>query len=619
MDEGKTLQVPMVMQRTEAFERAQPGADDRVPIALSSEGPVERWFGTEILDHGPGAVDMKRLRARGLPLLDAHDTRQQIGRVEDIALEQDRVLRGMVRFSKGVRAQEIHQDVLDGIRTDVSVGYRVDEYLVNNKDEEYRATHWTPLECSFVAVPADETVGVGRSADRAADHQRTVPVREARSMEPTTTATPAGAPAAAAPAVQVRSSKAETDRAAEITGLCVRYGAADKAEEYIRSELSTDQVARKLLEQRATTPATAMVPIPGPVSPKEKREFSVRQMILDVATGRERKGLHWEISEELSKALGIETRGGFIPTTLDVIPPEQRATLQVGTNSLGGHLRFTEPGSFIDILRNRMFCVQMGAQVISGLVGNVAFPRLITSGTAYWESELGTVTQSNPTLDQVSVSPKRITASVPYGLQLLRQAVVDVEQMIRADIAALHARKWDLGAINGAGSNNEPTGILNVSGIGSVTMGTNGAVPTYDALVDLESEIAVDNADVGSLAYMTTPGIRGKLKKTQQFSGTNGVPIWTGGREGELNGYGAKATTQVPSNLTKGTSTTVCHAIIYGNWNELLLPEWGAIEIIVDPYTGARYATYQVTTHQFVDVAVRHAESFAAIKDALTS
>lgn len=620
MAEGKTLQLPHTMFREATVERAA-AEDGRIPIALSSETPVARWFGTEILDHGSTALDVKRLKARGLPLLDAHDTRQQIGRVEDITLDKDRVLRGMARFSESARAQEIKRDMLAGIRTDISIGYRVDEYLVNEREEEYRATRWTPLECSTVAVAADETVGVGRSADRAADAVITVPVKQERSMETTTVETP---PAAAVPAVTVRENKEANERAANIAALCARHGAADKTEEFLRSGASIEQVAMRLLETRASAPATPGT-LPAPVSPKEKREYSIRQAILDVAENRKIGGLVGEIHEELMRrasSIGVPVgKGILIPTSIDVDPTaaaQVRATLQVGTNSLGGNLRFTEPGSFIEILRSRMLCVQFGARVISGLVGNVAFPRQITSATAYWESELGTTTQTNPTFDQVTVSPKRITGSIPYGLQLIRQGILDVEMLIRDDIAGIHGRKWDQGALNGVGSNNEPTGILNVSGIGSVTLGANGGAPTYDSLVDLESEVAIDNADMGALGYMSTPGIRGKLKKTQQFSGTNGVPIWTGGRDGELNGYRAGVTTQVPSTLTKGTNSD-CHAILFGNWAELLLAEWGVIELIVDPYTGARYATVNITSHQFVDVAVRHAESFAAIKDARTA
>jgi HK97 family phage major capsid protein len=102
------------------------------------------------------------------------------------------------------------------------------------------------------------------------------------------------------------------------------------------------------------------------------------------------------------------------------------------------------------------------------------------------------------------------------------------------------------------------------------------------------------------------------------FASTNGQPVWTGGVEdGEVNGYRAFASKQVPSNLTKGTSTTICSAIIFGNFQELIIGEWGTMEVIVDPYTLADRNLVKIVSVQMVDVGLRHVASFAAIQDAL--
>jgi HK97 family phage major capsid protein len=160
----------------------------------------------------------------------------------------------------------------------------------------------------------------------------------------------------------------------------------------------------------------------------------------------------------------------------------------------------------------------------------------------------------------------------------------------------------------------QPTGILNTSGIGSVALGTNGATITWAALVALETAIAAANADVSTMAYLTTPGQRGTAKVTPKIAG---YPVFLWGDDAKVNGYRAEVSTQVPSTLTKGTAAGICSAWIFGDWSQLILGEWGALEILVDPFRLKKQGMIEVTSFQMVGIAVRYAEAFAAIKDAL--
>jgi hypothetical protein len=117
--------------------------------------------------------------------------------------------------------------------------------------------------------------------------------------------------------------------------------------------------------------------------------------------------------------------------------------------------------------------------------------------------------------------------------------------------------------------------------------------------------------------------VRSKLKQTEKASST-AVYIWGDGQPGEpgfgaLNGYRAGVSNQVPSNLTKGTSSGVCSAILFGNWADLIVGEWGVMDVNVDTATGSKAGTTRIVVLQDVDVAVRRAESFSAMKDALTT
>jgi len=139
-----------------------------VQISFSSEHPVRRWYGNEILDHSPGAVDFTRLESGAAALLVDHNWQDQVGVIERAWLGDDRRCYAIVRFGKSARADEIFNDVIDKIRTLVSVGYQVLEAKLSvereDGEDDYLMTRWLPYEISFVSVPADHTVGAGRAA-----------------------------------------------------------------------------------------------------------------------------------------------------------------------------------------------------------------------------------------------------------------------------------------------------------------------------------------------------------------------------------------------------------------------------------------------------------------------
>lgn len=295
--------------------------------------------------------------------------------------------------------------------------------------------------------------------------------------------------------------------------------------------------------------------------------------------------------------------------------------LVVGTNTAGGNLVATEllSSSFIDLLRNAMVLDRLGVTWLRDLNGNVAIPSATGTATTYWVAESGSPTESQQTFGQVTLTPKTVGAFTDYSRRLMIQSSIDIEAFVRADLAAMLGQAIQLAAINGSGTSNQPTGLLNTSGIGAVIGGTNGAVPTYDFMVDLETAVADANADNGSLAYLTNTAMRGKLRKTQEFGGTNGKPVWGRGPErgvGDVLGYDAVVSNAVPRNLTKGTSSN-CSAIMFGNWADLLIGMWGGLDLMLDPFTGATSGTKRVIALQDVDVALRRVTSFAAMKDAL--
>lgn len=633
---AKTIKTGL-LHRAAEFDRATLNEEKRtVELSFSSEEPVQRWFGYEILDHKPESVDLRRINLGG-PLLMDHNTRDQIGVIEEARIGADKKGRARVRFGSSTRAKEIFQDVKDGIRTNISVGYRVLKLVTEKIEKEVetlRATSWLPLEISIVSVPADTTVGIGR--DDEPTFETTIETQRTEPMNPTPAPAPAQAPTPGLEVARTEGATAERNRIAEINAMAEKLNGKipdvrQIADAAIASGKDTNEFRRDLFEK---LPGVQPIADPKPNLGMDEREiekYSIRRAVVCACTQRF-DGLEGEMHQEAErqyKNTGTPRQCGgpnSIIIPYDVLSHSKRDAL-VSTGSLGGNLVATNllAGSFIELLRTRMLVSQMGAQFISGLVGNVAIPRQTGGATLYWAaSEAAATTESNVTFDQVTMTPKQATARVDYSYLTLLQTTPGIEMLLRNDLSNIIARGIDLAALHGSGSGGQPTGIAATSGIGSVAGGTHGAAPTWANIVSLESEVSNDNADIGSLGYLTNSRVRGKLKTTLKNStGTDATFIWKNmdGQVGfgDLNGYKAGVSNQVSNTLTKGTSTTVCSAIFFGNWSDLLIGQWGGLEILVNPYTQAANRVYELYAYQAVDISVRHPESFAAMLDALTT
>lgn len=597
-----------------------------VEVAFSSEEPYGRWFGNEILDHSPSAVRLGRLESGGAVLM-GHDHNDQVGVVESVRIDADRRGRAVLRFGKSQRADEIFQDVKDGIRSLISVGYRVLEMKLEETQEEgedtYRVTEWEPFEISFVSVPADATVGVGRSVESVeeetdepnhlvpkdgelltADQVRQL-INEVNEMTQE----------ANTPAVSVEDNgqdilKAERSRVATIEEMGKKFGQQDFARDACNTGMSVDDFNRQLLDRVGSQGAVDTRSAEIGMTSEEVKNFSFVRAINALANPNNKEfqraaGFEYECSRAAADAAGKESQGIMIP--LDVLQRD----LTVGTATAGGHTVATDllSGSFIDMLRNRS-SVFSRAMVLDGLVGNIAIPRQTGGATAYWVAESGAPTESQQAVDQVPMSPKTVGAFTDISRKLLIQSSLSVENFVRSDIARTIALELDRVGLNGSGASNQPEGVANVSGIGSEDIGTNGGAITWDKVVDLESNIAANNADIGSMAYITNAKVRGAMKKKLKASGVAGYIM----ENGMVNGYEAVISNQVLGNITKGTGTNLSQ-MFFGNFADLVYGLWSGLDLTVDPYTHSTSGTLRVVALQDADLAVRHAESFALIGD----
>lgn len=606
-----------------ALEIRLADADDEartVSLAFSSEQPYARWWGVEILDHGKKSVRLDRLKKNG-PLLVDHDNsiRSQVGVIESVEIGPDRVGRAVVRFGKDADADTIFQRVKDGIVGNVSVGYIIHKAVLEETSDEgpdtYRVTDWEPLEISLVAVPADPSVGVGRSADARTEDNPIITKIEKEEIVMTDHQIDA---AAIERAAVEKANKDAQQRMSEIIAIGEMHkdrGGDKIAAEALRAGKSVEEFKAELLKHLAAQP---MPSAEIGLTKKEAKSFSFMRVINALANPGDRRAqeaaaFERECSDAFGEKFGRAAQGFFVPVEV------QSRDLTVGTTTAGGHTVDTilMAQNFIDMLRNRMAVAQMGATMLTGLVGSIAIPRQTSGATAYWVAESGAPTESAPAFDQVTMAPKTVGAWTDISRKLLLQSSLDIEAFVRGDLATTLALAIDLAALHGTAADNQPRGIAATSGIGSVAGGDNGLAPTWAHVVELETDVAVANADIGAMGYLTNAKVRGKLKTTPKVSSTDSVMIWGEG-DTPINGYRAGVSNQVSSALTKGSSSGVCSAIFFGNWADLFIGQWGALDLMVDPYTGSTSGTVRVVALQDVDIAVRHAASFSAMLDALT-
>lgn len=612
-----SLQRALPKGRTERalqFERAAINEEARTAtLAFASETPYERYWGIEILDINPTAMRQGRLRS-GANLLVDHDTRDVVGVIESVEVGADKVARASVRFGKSARAEEVWTDVRDGIRRNVSVGYMIHKaQLVEQRDgvETFRVTDWEPFEVSLVSVPADPTVGVGRSLESPLDAgpEANPPAAAAAAQADSALTTPSKERIMSDVQVEARNHAAEISKIAKTLP-----GGAELALDAIQRGLTTEQFQSEALTKLASAPLpTADIGL----DKRETKRYSMLRVLNALANpgdaaAQRAAAFERECSEAAATKLGKQARGFMVPNEI------QKRDLNVTTATAGGNLVATDllAGSFIDALRNAMVINGLGTRMLTGLVGNIAIPRLSGTGTAYWVAENTSPTESDQTIAQVTLSPKTVGAFTDISRRLLLQSSLDVEAMVQNDLATILGLAIQQAAISGSGASNQPSGIL-TRVTSSVIGGANGAAPTWANMIALESDVAVANADIGTLAYLTNAKVRGKLKSTSKVSGQNGF-VWEQG-DTPVNGYRTAVTNAVPSNLVKGTSGAVCSAIIYGNFADLVIGMWGALDLMVDPYTGSTAGTVRVVALQDVDVQLRNVVSFATMVDALTT
>jgi len=613
-------------------------------LSFSSEkAVVARWYGGEILDHSPKSVRMDFMNSGRAPLLMYHDQRQQIGVIEKANIGSDRIGHATARFGRTASASDALSNVDDGIFTNTSVGYRVHEMMLDSEvdgEPVYRVTDWEPYEASIVGVPADTNVGVGRAilptdagppgttqatteagstpassspaSAGTTEVQSTASPAATRGVTNVTTETTAAAGASAEP--KVTGIEAEKERKQAIENIC----AINKIDARVQARWIEDgaripEVLKEVVEiqaERAKRPSTAAASLG--LTGSETNRYSLFRAIRALRFGGQNARFMQEAAFEIECSQAIGKRFNREMTTSILVPSEilqrpfgdqagralQERAMATTPGSKGGYMVNVQNMGFIDILRNRSVAMRMGARVLSGLQGNVTFPRQTGKVTVTWQAGEGTsVTAADQALGQLSMTPKTCIAITDVSEQLLAQASPSAEAFVMADLAADVAIDGvDNAVINGTGGA-QPLGIKNTTG---VTTGQDAASATYAKVLAFVSTAGAANAIRGNPGWVTTTAGAAKLMQVQRFTSTD-TPVWTGNMlDGNLVGFNAMSSEQLASGN-----------LIFGSWDEVVIGEWGVLELSTDN-GGTRFNTAQVGIRAMwmVDVMLRYPQAF---------
>jgi HK97 family phage major capsid protein len=577
---------------------------DVVEFSFSSEEPVERYFGMEVLSHAPGAMNMARLNSGAAPWLWNHNPDVVLGGVERAWQGNDG--RGMVRTrwspntkSEGSEEWKVRQNWEAGIIRNVSFMYSIDAPLdLKSREGVALVIAFTPMEVSTVSIPADATVGQGRAIGKTA-----APAAD-QTQSPSTMETVDLAQERAAAAADAVT--AERGRIAAITSLTREHGADDLAGDLIASGATEADAMRTVLgaiakrTKQPATPATPAQPIAGAsadigLTDNEARSFSFlkamrAQLFPNERAFQEEAAFEREASNAAAQRMGMSPKGILIPN--DVLS----RSLTAGQASAAGDLIFTDarPGSFIELLRKRNFLTGLGVTILSGLTGPVGIPKQTGASQVYWKGEGVAAAESEPSVGQVTMTLKEMSAWTRFSRSLMLQSSIDVETFVRNDLVTVMALEQARVALYGLGSSSQPEGLKLTTGINTKDFAANQ--PTYAELVDMETLVAADDADIDTMGYVTNATIYGGFKTTEKAANTAQFVLEPGGT---VNSYGVVRSNQVEAG-----------DVFFGVWSQLVLGLFGAVDLQVNPYSEDKEGNIRVVAHQAIDYAVRHPQAF---------
>ncbi len=644
-DKRKYRAADWIVETREVGEGKDKKTERVVRCSISSETPYARYMADpesgewvkalEVLGHGPGEIDDTRMRD-GLVIQDDHYG-EQIGIMDKPEVKDGKIC-GTIRFGHSQKARDIEADALDGIKRNMSVGYIVNEYKRDGVDAAtglpiFRVTNWTPYEASFVNVPADTNIGVGRAeADEPTTRTAAKPAAESTNKKGIQIM---DKPTTAGYTAEQKTKIREMASAAHVSG--------EEVADILTSERSFEEIREELLNRRekylaelakkpAKPAAEARAVIDEGDKAKIRQKYDFAKVLRYYAEVAESKyssidiGFEREVSDELAKQTGRAVQGILLPDfvgnraaanpsdgslTLGT-PAYNTDTAAGGITGIGGTGKDTIAtmllaGQFIDALvATLVLREQLGAEVMTGLVGNISIPKggSISGG---WVSEGNNVAKKNPTFGQIPATPHTYGAYVDITRKLLLQSSINVQAKVLEWLMYACAAGIETAAFQGSGTSGAPTGLCT-----ALTGTAWSNAPTFDKIVDLIAATKTANSYKPSMKFVGNAGVWAKLAKTRDYEVlTDGAdtPKNVGAIGGSVRLLDT-ATNKVIGRDFVEANLMPNAKLLFGDFTQLAVCLWSGTDIIVDPYANDTNGGLRLVALQDSDILIKRPESF---------
>ncbi len=586
-----------------------------IDMAFSSETPVERWFGQEILSHDAGAVRMNRLKD-GAPLLLQHDPDRQIGVIVASRIDQDKTGRATVRFSKSAAADEILQDVTDGIRSKVSVGYRVHNIILEESGDDgdkYRVTDWEPMELSIVSIPADNAVGVGRAHStkpesmKMPEKEKDTPVADDTNIAPTETEknarqhhdvnhTVPAPDAESQDAVRQASIDAEHDQIRQI-GKFFQLGDLAEREILLGSTLANfrDLVRKHQPDPVPSVPRVeARIPHAGKMNAfradlydshaqAEEAAYRAGQWARAVIFGDADAG-RWcrDYGVQISKRVLTGSTGGQ-----SVIIPDELVLPIISLREQYG------------LARRFCYIHPMASDTAS-------VPRDTADVTAYFVGREAAPTQSEPGFDNINLTARNVAAETRVSNDYADDSAINLADHVAEKHARAFAVKEDSCLFNGDGTSTYG-GIV---GIRTAILGLAGAVDAASGNDTFAEITAVDlRGVIGALPdypgiqpswFTSKPGQANMFGRLKDAVGGNTKNDMSEGEAERWAGYDIVTSPAMPKVLTDLSNVAMA---IFGDLRMgVIFGDRRGMTMMVDPYSLSSYQQTKIISSERFDI-----------------
>jgi len=596
-----------------------------ITFSFSSDNLIDHFWVRITLNHDKDAVNFERLK-KGAGFYDNHNYQRYLGDCVDGWIENGKG-HSTVKMSRSEMAQGVLDDMVDGLRTGVSMGFEIDEWEFEEEPEDggspiIHGLRWTPFELTTTGIPADISVGLGRKKNKNSELSTMIEEGVIMGKRFNKGGAEAGDDGGS-PVSEIENLRrekeqmfSENQRIEEILAIGNEFEQMTMANEFIRDKKTTKEFSRSVMESLRTKPEeSGSVADPDDIglTNKEKRKFSILRAIKAVTQG------NWDLApfeKEVSDAAG-EKYGKRSADDSLIIPTDilnggftrairgTRAGIDgvVDTTDVAGALDITVDGdNFIEALRAMTVADKLGCTWLTHLSGTLQIPKQTVASAAEWGGEADDGNETGVKVGSIELNPETIGANIPVTRKTLMNSSFSMEMFLRRDIFAAIAYQVSHALIIGGANKYEPKGVLKASGISNYEI---TAKLTHEHILWLEAEVTSKNVDGNSWAYICSPHVRQVLKGTKRSDGTM-MPLWETGKNGEgfMNGYRSVVTTMIPVASDKKTS------LVFGLWEDAIIAHWGAgIELQINPFSKNGNITLRALLD--ADVKFRHKDSFA--------